>query len=73
MYLEDCDWCLRMWEANWPVYYFPSVFMYHKHNRDSAKTPGIFKALINNKYARIHLFSWLKYMWHWRKVYKYYR
>lgn len=73
MYLEDCDWCMRMWEAHWPVYYFPSVFMIHRHARESSKTPGVFKALIKNRYARAHLSSWFKYIWKWRKIYKYYR
>lgn len=72
MYLEDCDWCLRMWEAHWPVYYYPSVVMIHRHARESSKTPGVFKALFKNRYARAHLSSWIKYIWKWRKIYKYY-
>lgn len=66
MYLEDCDWCRRMWEVGWPVYYVHDIIIKHVHARDSAKVPGIFKALIKNKLARIHLMSWLKYMWKWR-------
>jgi len=72
MYLEDCDWCMRMWEAGFPVYYLHSVEVMHKHHRDSSKVPGIFKALFKNRLARIHLTSWLKYVWKWRKVYKFY-
>lgn len=66
MYLEDCDWCRRMWEAHWPVYYVHDIVIKHMHARESAKIPGIFKALFKNKLARIHLDSWLKYLWKWR-------
>lgn len=72
MYLEDCDWCHRMWEAGWPVYYVHDIIIMHRHARESAKVPGIVKALFKNKLARIHLVSWLKYMWKWRKNFKYY-
>lgn len=66
MYAEDSDWCRRMWEAHWPVYYVHDIVIKHAHGRGSAKVPGIFKALIKNKLARIHLISWFKYMWKWR-------
>jgi len=72
MYLEDCDWCHRMWEAGWPVYYVHDIVIFHRHERQSAKVPGIFKALIKNKVARIHLASWVKYIWKWRGNHKYY-
>ena len=72
MYLEDCDWCIRMWEAGFPVYYLHDVIIKHKYKRDSSKTPGIFKALFRNRLARIHLSSWLKYVWKWRKIHKFY-
>ncbi|MBI5729334.1 MAG: glycosyltransferase family 2 protein [Candidatus Magasanikbacteria bacterium] len=72
MYYEDSDWCRRMWEAGWPVYYAHDMLLEHVHGRGSAKVPGIFKALIKNKLARVHLVSWLKYMWKWRGNYKYY-
>jgi len=72
MYFEDCDWCLRMWEKGWPVYYLHNVKVYHKYGRESSKTPGTIFALVKNKMARIHLYSWLRYIWKWRKVYKFY-
>jgi len=34
MYLEDCDWCHKMWEAGWPVYYVHDIAIQHKHARD---------------------------------------
>ena len=73
MYYEDIDWCLRMWEAGWPVYYLHDIVIKHVHGRGSAKIPGILKALIKNKLARVHLSSWLKFMWKWRKDGKYYK
>lgn len=72
MYLEDCDWCHRMWEAGWPVYYVHDIVIEHMHARESAKVPGIFKALLKNKLARIHLNSWIKYLLKWRGKHKYY-
>jgi len=72
MYLEDADWCHRMWEAGWPVYYVADIVIKHAHARDSAKVPGLFKALFKNKLARIHAVSWFKYLWRWRGNHKYY-
>lgn len=73
MYLEDCDWCRRMWEHYWQVRYIPSVILYHKHRRDSAKVPGI-RAIIKNPITRIHIKSWLQYSWKWKfRSKKYYQ
>lgn len=68
-YLEDADWCRTLWENHWPVYYVHDIVIQHAHARASAKVPGIFRALIKNKTARIHLSSWLKYIWKWRGRY----
>jgi len=72
MYFEDCDWCHRMWDAGWSVYYVHDIVIKHAHARDSAKVPGIFRALFKNKLARIHAVSWIKYVWKWRNSHKYY-
>jgi N-acetylglucosaminyl-diphospho-decaprenol L-rhamnosyltransferase len=72
MYFEDSDWCRRMWEAGWPVYYVHDIVIKHKHDRGSSKVPGVFTALIKNKLARMHLASWVKYLWKWRGNNKYY-
>ncbi|MBI2436246.1 MAG: glycosyltransferase family 2 protein [Candidatus Magasanikbacteria bacterium] len=72
MYLEDCDWCHRMWDAGWPVYYVHDIEIIHMHARESAKVPGLFKALFKNKLARIHAKSWIQYLWKWRGKHKYY-
>jgi len=73
MYLEDCDWCHQMWEKGRPVYYVHDIEIKHAYERGSSKVPGIMKALFKNKLARIHLNSWLKYMWKWRGNHKYYK
>jgi len=72
MYLEDCDWCHKLWEAGWPVYYVHDIIIRHKHMRESARVPGVFQALIKNKLARIHLKNWFQYVWKWRTNHKYY-
>lgn len=72
MYLEDADWCMRMWEAGWPVYYVHDIVIQHRHERGSAKIPGIWNALFKNKLARIHLASWMKFIWKWRHTFRYY-
>lgn len=72
MYAEDSDWCRRMWEKNWAVYYVHNVLLSHVHGRASAKVPGIINALIKNRYARVHIISWLKYFWKWRGNHKFY-
>lgn len=72
MYAEDSDWCRRMWEAGWAVYYVHDIILKHVHGRASAKVPGVVNALLKNKYARVHLWSWLKYFWKWRGNHKYY-
>ncbi len=72
MYFEDIDWCKRLWEAGWPIYYFAEVSLQHVHTRASAKVPGIINALLKNKFARVHLISWFKYFWKWRGNHKFY-
>lgn len=72
MYMEDSDWCRAMWEGGWPVYYVHDIVIHHAHARESAKVPGVFKALFINKLARIHLQSWLKYLWKWKNNFRYY-
>ncbi len=72
MYMEDCDWCRTMWEHGWPVYFFHEVTIKHRHVRESAKIPGLFRALLKNNLARVHAVSWLKYIWKWRGTHRYY-
>lgn len=72
MYYEDSDWCRRFWEHGFPVYYVHDIVIQHVHGRGSAKIPGVLNAVIKNKLARVHIISWLKYMWKWRGNYRFY-
>ncbi len=72
MYFEDTDWCLRMWEAGWAIYYVHDSILQHTHRRGSAQFSGIIQSVFRNKLTRTHVVSWLKYMWKWRGTRKYY-
>lgn len=37
LYMEDLDWCLRFWEAGWPVWYWPAVEVEHLKGGSSGK------------------------------------
>lgn len=65
MYLEDADWCRSMWEKGWKVYYVHDVEIMHVHERQSAQVPGLIRAVLKNKLARIHGASWLRYLLKW--------
>ncbi|MFW5888496.1 MAG: glycosyltransferase family 2 protein [Patescibacteria group bacterium] len=73
MYFEDCDWCRRVWEKGYQIYYIHDTSVIHAHHRDSADGSPI-RSLFKNPIARVHLKSWLKYFWKWgirRKPYGY--
>ena len=36
-YCDDQDWCYRMWQHGWKVYYVPEAVMIHRHLRASAR------------------------------------
>lgn len=65
MYFEDCDWCRRVWKANWQVVYVAEIIARHAHRRESAQGENIWK-ILNNPLSRIHLQSWWKYFWKWK-------
>lgn len=65
MYFEDMDWCRRFWVNHIPIYYIHNIRLRHQWRRDSARIPGV-KGLIFNPLARVHVVSWMKYMWKWR-------
>ena len=64
MFFEDIDWCRRFTLAGWPVYYVPEIILVHYHGRPSA---GSWQAIFTNPVMRMHIKSWLKYFWKWRK------
>ncbi|HBV57977.1 MAG TPA: hypothetical protein DEB73_01785 [Candidatus Magasanikbacteria bacterium] len=66
MYFEDCDLCRRFWDANWPIYYIHDIKIKHRHGKGSAKVPGFLSSIMKNPLTRVHIISWLQYMWKWR-------
>lgn len=66
MYFEDCDLCRRFWQAHWPIYYLGGIKIRHRLGKGSAKVPGFLRSMLKNQLTRIHISSWLKYMWKWR-------
>ena len=66
MYFEDCDLCRRFWDANWPIYYIHDIKIKHRHGKGSAKVPGFISSIMKNSLTRVHIISWLQYMWKWR-------
>ena len=60
MYFEDSDWCRRIRQKGYKIIYLPSAKMVHYYHRSSKKF-GVLGDLILNKYARIHIFSAIKY------------
>lgn len=60
MYFEDTDWCRQFWEKNYRVVYNPTAQIYHYHGKGSAGK-SIWKTLISNRLAWIHIASAIKY------------
>jgi len=64
LYYEDVDFCRRAWNAGYRVVYVPDAILKHEHKRLSALHAG-FSSLFN-AVTRIHMHSWLKYLWKYR-------
>ena len=56
MYMEDVDWCRRLWESGYRVMYYPDAVAYHYHFQASKNRGNMVDALLN-KYTRIHIKS----------------
>jgi len=65
MYFEDTDWCRRFWQNGYQVIYLPLAQVSHYYGRASKKWGG-FLDIFLNKYTRLHLFSFIKYLWKWK-------
>jgi GT2 family glycosyltransferase len=65
-YVEDMEWCRRMWMHGKKVVWLPSAQMYHLHEQASMTTPWGF--LKFNKFVRWHIVSFLKYKLKYRKI-----
>lgn len=60
LYFEDVDWCYRMKQRGWGVYYHPDAVVVHSYARDSAQS------VINRSFFA-HLASLIRYYekWDW--------
>lgn len=67
MYMEDVDWCRRLWAADWKVHYYPKVEMVHYYARASADNKNAFMAFFN-KQTRIHIVSAIKFFLKYSKT-----
>jgi len=66
MYFEDIDLCRRVHALGKKVYYVPEVTLRHAHGKESARIPNFVKNLVQNRIARAHIVSWIKYLLKWR-------
>ncbi|MCZ6766072.1 MAG: glycosyltransferase, partial [bacterium] len=61
LYFEDVDWCYRMRQKGWKVYYHPHAVVVHNYGRDSAHS------VINRSFVA-HLASLVRYYEKWNFV-----
>jgi GT2 family glycosyltransferase/lipopolysaccharide/colanic/teichoic acid biosynthesis glycosyltransferase len=62
LYFEDVDWCYRMKQKRWAVYYHPEAEVVHDHARESAKS------VLNRSFVA-HLASLFRYYEKWNAVF----
>ncbi len=62
LYFEDVDWCYRMKQKRWDVYYHPEAVVVHDHARESAKS------VLNRPFVA-HLASLIRYYEKWNAVF----
>jgi len=65
MYFEDTDLCHRIHNAKYKIVYLATSEVLHLHRRQSADNQLL--GVMLNKLTRIHIYSWLRYLWKWRK------
>jgi len=56
LYFEDVDWCYRVWQSGWKVYYVADSVMQHRHARESAR-PGLSRQLITHGLSMVHFYE----------------
>ncbi|MFH1192574.1 MAG: glycosyltransferase family 2 protein [bacterium] len=64
LFFEDTDFCRRVKNAGWKVYYLADAKVIHLDERLSNKAEGL-KAL-KNRTTWTHIASWGKYFWKWK-------
>lgn len=62
LYFEDVDWCYRMKQKGWKVYYHPDAVVIHAHARESAQK------VINRSFIA-HMASLIRYYDKWNSVF----
>lgn len=67
MYFEDVDLCRQIKLRGQSVIYYPVVKVIHDHMRQSASLPW-YKSLFQDKLAREHLKSAIRYFSKWKKI-----
>jgi GT2 family glycosyltransferase len=65
LFLEDTDLCRRVYQAGLEVWYLPEAAVIHLPHRLSSGE-GSLKDLFS-RLTWVHIISWLKYFWKWRK------
>jgi GT2 family glycosyltransferase/lipopolysaccharide/colanic/teichoic acid biosynthesis glycosyltransferase len=56
LYFEDVDWCYRVWQSGWKVYYVADAVMQHRYARESAR-PGLSRLLVMHGLSMIHFYE----------------
>ncbi len=64
LFFEDTDFCRRVKNAGWKVYYLSDAKVIHLDERLSNKAEGLMA--LKNKTTWAHIASWVKYFWKWR-------
>jgi GT2 family glycosyltransferase/lipopolysaccharide/colanic/teichoic acid biosynthesis glycosyltransferase len=56
LYFEDVDWCYRVWQSGWKVWYVADSVMRHSYARESAR-PGLSKQIVTHGLSMIHFYE----------------
>ncbi len=67
MYAEDIDWCLRIRNAGWNIWYVPTVTILHK-KKQSGRANILKKRRVTTE-IYFHTYNWLFYKKHYAKKY----
>lgn len=62
MYVEDMEWCLRFWEKDLEVVYYPPLIINYEGDRKSTLAKSKFLPFSLNKYTFIHLKNYVIFL-----------
>jgi GT2 family glycosyltransferase len=60
LYVEDMDWCMRIWKSGFKVAYFPDLVVQYKGDRKSTST--ITERKFINRYMYYHFKSYMRFL-----------